>query len=369
MLSPGLTVTDAKCNHPFFCGFPHTLYVDIIHQIGCLSRMSDVAQYLFTSMQNFSWRNGHEMQTILTLTINPTIDASTTVDHVVPERKLRCSQPRFDPGGGGINVSRAIKRLGGESTALYTSGGFLGKMLEELLDSEGLRHLPIPVEGLTRQNLHIYEEATGQQFRFNMPGAPLVEAEWRQCLETLINFQPRPEFVVLSGCLAPGVPEDFYASVARYVKNLGSRVILDTNGEPLRLAVQEGVFLLKPNFRELGQLAGLEAGDEPHLEAIAKRLIAEKRCEVVVISLAAAGAILVTRESSERFIAPPVRAVSKVGAGDSMVAGIVLSLARGCSLREAARFGVAAGTAAVMREGTQLCRREDAERLYARMGL
>jgi 6-phosphofructokinase 2 len=308
------------------------------------------------------------MQTILTFTINPAIDASTTVDHVVPERKLRCGPPRFDPGGGGINVSRAIKRLGGESTALYTSGGFPGKMLQELLDAEGLCHLPIPIEGLTRENLHIYEESTGQQFRFNMPGATLTEAEWRQCLETLAAFRPKPGYVVFSGSLAPGVPVDFYAAAVRIAKRLGARVILDTNGESLRLAVQEGVFLLKPNFRELGQLAGTKAEDESRLEASAERLIADGRCEAVVVSLAAAGAILVTREGSERLIAPPVRAVSKVGAGDSMVAGIVLSLARGGSLREAARFGVAAGTAAVMREGTQLCRREDAERLYAQMG-
>jgi len=308
------------------------------------------------------------MQTILTFTINPAIDASTTVDHVVPERKLRCGPPRFDPGGGGINVSRAIKRLGGESTALYTSGGFPGKMLQELLDAEGLCHLPIPIEGLTRENLHIYEESTGQQFRFNMPGATLTEAEWRQGLETLAAFRPKPGYVVFSGSLAPGVPVDFYAAAVRIAKRLGARVILDTNGESLRLAVQEGVFLLKPNFRELGQLAGTKAEDESRLEASAERLIADGRCEAVVVSLAAAGAILVTREGSERLIAPPVRAVSKVGAGDSMVAGIVLSLARGGSLREAARFGVAAGTAAVMQEGTQLCRREDAERLYAQMG-
>lgn len=308
------------------------------------------------------------MKTILTLTINPAIDASTTVDHVVPERKLRCEPPRFDPGGGGINVSRAIKRLGGESIALYTAGGFPGQMLQKLLDNEGLRHQPIPVEGLTRENLHVYEESTGQQFRFNMPGAPLAEAEWRLCLDMLATFQPRPDYVVLSGSLAPGVPEDFYASAARDARRLGARVILDTNGEPLRLAVQEGVFLLKPNFRELGQLAGTKAEDEARLEASAEQLIADGRCEAVVVSLAAAGAILVTREGSERLMAPPVRAVSKVGAGDSMVAGIVLSLARGGSLREAARFGVAAGTATVMQEGTQLCRREDAERLYAQMG-
>jgi len=307
------------------------------------------------------------VQPIVTLTLNPAVDKSVIVDRVVPERKLRCGPPRFDPGGGGLNVSRALRKLGGESTALYPSGGLTGRFLEQLLDQEGLTHRPTRIEELTRENMHVYEESTGQQFRFNMPGPTLKETEWQRLLADLATIEPRPGYVVASGSLAPGVPADFFARVAQIGKDLGARVIVDTSGEALRLAAQAGVFLLKPNLRELGQLAGRDLADEDEQEEAARQIIESGGCAAVVISLAAAGVRLVTAEYSEHLRAPTVPIRSRVGAGDSMVAGIVLSLARGEMLRNAVRYGLAAGTAAVMQHGTQLCRLEDVERLYSRM--
>lgn len=307
------------------------------------------------------------MKTIVTLTMNPAIDKSSTVDHVVAERKLYCGAPRFEPGGGGINVSRAVKKLGGDSVAVYPSGGAAGETLQFLLGQEGLKHRPVSVKGWTRENLIVLETGTGQQYRFGMPGPELEKRDWQECLEQLFSGTAKPDYLVASGSLPPGVPPDFYARVARLGKDRGVRVVIDAAGEPLRLALREGVFLIKPNLREFREMVGAGGEDEAKILSVAKKIVLDGESEVVAISLGAAGVLMVSDSGVERLHPPTVPIISKVGAGDSMVAGVVLSLARGNSLRDAVRFGVAAGTAAVMTAGTELCRREDAERLYRQM--
>jgi 6-phosphofructokinase 2 len=304
---------------------------------------------------------------ILTLTMNPAVDKSSRVDNVVPERKLRCDTPRFEPGGGGINASRAIRRLGGESVALYLSGGPTGRMLTGLLEAEGVDVLAVPTGGWTRENLIVLEQSTGLQYRFGMPGPLLQETEWSKCLARVSEIDPRPDYIVASGSLPPGVPEDFYARLARVARDTGARMIVDASGKPLWHALREGVFLAKPNLREVSELPGHGVSDEAAPEDLAQRIVKDRQSEVAVISLGAAGALMATEEGCEHLAAPVVPIESKVGAGDSMVAGIVLGLTRGLSLREAVRFGVAAGAAAVMTPGSELCRREDAERLYDQM--
>lgn len=301
---------------------------------------------------------------IVTLTMNPAIDTSAAVRQVVAERKLRCSSPRREPGGGGINVSRAIRILGGDSLALYPSGGPTGKLLQELLSSEGIDHRPLSVEPLTRENFTILEESSNRQFRFVTPGSKLRGKEWEEILRVIFQIKPPPFFLVVSGSLPPGVPEDFFARLAAKSAELDIRVIVDTSGAPLRQAARGGIFLLKPNLRELKELAGGEIQGEADQVKAARTLIDKKKSEVVVVSLGAAGALAIWGQNSLRFRAPAVPISSRVGAGDSMVAGIVLSLARGMELEEAVRFGVAAGAAAVMTPGTELCRRDDTERLY-----
>jgi 6-phosphofructokinase 2 len=200
-----------------------------------------------------------------------------------------------------------------------------------------------------------------------MPGPILTNDELKTSLDQLSLLEPKPDFVVVSGSLPPSAPKDYYAQVARVAKQSGSKVIVDTQGEPLNLALQEGLFLVKPNIRELSQLAASTINNEKQIEDMAQKIVRQNRSEVVVVSLGAAGALLVTMDKSQYIRPPAVPAISKVGAGDSMVAGIVLALARGKTLQDAAYFGVAAGTAAVMTPGTELCRREDTERLYKDM--
>lgn len=314
-----------------------------------------------------------DLEPILTLTINPVVDKSTSIDRVAPEMKLRCDAPTREPGGGGINVSRAIVRLGGASTAVYPSGGFTGKLLEELLAEEDVVQRPLPVKNLTRENFIVFERVTGQQYRFGMPGAHIAEAEWRACLDFIETFDPTPKYIVGSGSLPPGAPIDFYAHLAGVAERIGARMILDTSGDALQVAMQEDgtyhpVYLLKPNMRELAQLAGVEIIEsEQEQEGAARMLIERGKTEVVVVSLGAAGALLVTKDRVRRYRAPTVPIRSAVGAGDSMVGGIVLKLAQGAPVEDAARYGIAAGSAAVMTEGTQLCRLEDTEMLYKRI--
>lgn|SRR5690554_229969 len=301
---------------------------------------------------------------IITLTMNPVVDISSSVSHVIVERKLRCDTPIYEPGGGGINVARAIRKLGGEAAAVYPAGGLTGELLRGLLDKEGLQHHCIPITGMTRESFTVLETATGQQYRFGMPGPTIKEEECQKCLDVLEEKASTAEYIVASGSLPPGVGEDFFVRVAHIAAKSGARLVVDTSGEALRRAMEVGTFLLKPNLRELSELAGEEIQDETRQEEVAMGIIKTGKCRAVVASLGAAGVLLATKEGVERIRSPLVPIVSKVGAGDSTVAGTVLSLARKRPLKEAVRFGVAAGAAAVMTPGSELCRREDVERLY-----
>jgi 6-phosphofructokinase 2 len=304
---------------------------------------------------------------IVTLTMNPAVDVSTGVEHVTPDDKLRCSSPAYEPGGGGINVARAVRRLGGEALALFPAGGPAGALLGDLLAAEGVSHRSFPVRGWTRENLNVAERASGRQFRFVMPGPALAEAEWQPILATLAALEPAPRFVVASGSLPPGVPADFYARLARSLRARAVPLVLDASGEALRRALGEGVFLLKPSLREFEELTGEHGCEESRLPGLARRLVDAGRCRVLVLSLGARGVLWMSATGRGRLAAPAVPVRSSVGAGDSMLAGIVWSLARGRALADAVRFGVAAGAASVMNPGTELCRAGDVERLYAEM--
>jgi 6-phosphofructokinase 2 len=306
------------------------------------------------------------MPQIVTVTLNPTVDKSSTVEQIVAERKLRCSPPEYDPGGGGINVARAVHKLGGQAAAYWMCGGPIGQLLRQLLEQEAIDQHPIDIRATTRENLIVYEQSSDRQYRFGMPGATLTEDEIQTCIQRLQEIDPAPEYLVLSGSLPPGVAEDTYTRIAAALGN-GCRVILDTRGEPLRQALAAPVYLIKPNMHELEQLAGRTIESDQEIFDFAHSLIGQGKVQVVVVSLGSGGVALVTDGQAQRVGAPTVKIRSKVGAGDSTVAGIVLGLVRQMPLDHAVRFGVAAGAAAVMTAGTELCRREDAERLFREM--
>jgi len=303
------------------------------------------------------------MEKIVTLTLNPAIDKSTTVRSIVPDKKLRCASPKYEPGGGGVNVSRAIKKLGGKSTAIYLAGGFSGKYYQNLLDGEGIESCVIETEGMTRENLIVVDESANLQYRFGMPGPAIKESEWQQCLDILEN-STGVEYIVASGSLPLGIPENFYAKLAGVATKINARLIADTSGEPLRHAMSEGIFMIKPNLGELSNLQGVEELHEEEAYHAAREIINKGGCEVIVISMGASGAMLVTKDEVLTSPSLSVRKRSTVGAGDTMVAGMVLSLAKGCSLLHVLQYGIAAGTATTMNPGTELCKKEDVEKLF-----
>lgn len=301
---------------------------------------------------------------IATLTMNPALDISTATAQVTPMHKLRCTDPRYDPGGGGINVARVVRILGGSATAIFPAGGSAGQMLQDLLEASEVPQQVVPIAGQTRESFTVNEESSGQQYRFVLPGPRLSPKEQEQCLAAIAALDPRPGFLVVSGSLPPGVSPDFPARIARQAKKTGAKLIFDTSGDALKHTAEEGVYLVKPNLRELSEFAGRELQDEQDQIAAARQLLERGHAEIVVLSLGAEGALMVTADVAERFEPHDVPIRSAVGAGDSMVGGIAFALARGDSLREALAFGMAAGAAALMTGGTELCRREDTERLY-----
>jgi 6-phosphofructokinase 2 len=303
------------------------------------------------------------MSKIVTITFSPCIDKSTAIPLLLPEKKLKCSVPKLEPGGGGINVARAIKKLGAEAIAIFPSGGYTGKFFNHLMEKEKITSVIIETGNETRENIIVLDESTNNQYRFGMPGTELKENEWQQCLKAVEKIN-NTEYIVASGSLPPGVPLNIYAQLAKIATQKNAKFMVDTSGEALKQAMAEGVYLLKPNLGELSSLAGKKELQLHEVKDIAREIIAKGKCVAMVVSMGAAGAMLVTHNIAETITPPPVHRISTVGAGDSMLAGILFYLAAGKTMIEAARYGVACGTAATMNAGTELCRKEDAEKLY-----
>ena len=303
------------------------------------------------------------MARIVTLTPNPSIDLCTSVDRVVPTRKLRCSTQRRDPGGGGVNVARVVKRFGGDVEAVLPAGGITGQLLRRLIAEEGIPSRVIEAEADTREDFFVSDRSEGLQYRFILPGQPLRETEWRACLAALTTGEPPPEFVVASGSLPPDVPDDFYGEAAEIARKLGAKFFLDTSGTPLRAALEHRLYLIKPNLREMSELMGAELATQDDWLQAARSILERKRIEIIALSLGHLGALLVTRDQAFRARALAIKPVSAVGAGDSFLGALVFSLADGASLPDAFRLAAAAGMAALLNEGTELCRPADVHRL------
>lgn len=303
------------------------------------------------------------MTRILTVTPNPALDQSTATETVRDTSKLRCTTARFDPGGGGINVARVIHRLGGDCLAICPLGGASGQRLRRLLADEGVASHCIDIAGETRESFTVRELSTGRDFRFVLPGPELAAAEWQACLDA-VEAEARPgDFVVASGSLPPGAPADFHARVAHRARAAACRVAVDASGPPLAAALDAGVDLVKPSLRELRELTGLPLATEADRLTAARALVRDRRAGIVALSLGAEGALVVSADAELR--APPVQVevATTVGAGDSFLAGMVFALARGESLQEAFRMGMAASAAALLGLGTTLCRASDVRRL------
>ncbi len=307
------------------------------------------------------------MPPIVTLTINPAVDISAAVPRVVPVHKLRCHDSRRDPGGGGINVARVVHRLGAKVMAVYPAGGCSGGALVGLLQKEGLESRIINIAGETREDVTIFDESSREQYRFVLPGPTLLETEWRQCLAAVAAAHQGVGIACASGSLPPGVPEDFYAHFAEACALAGQKAVLDAPGSALKHALAAPLYLIKPNLQELRELTGATLdGEIAQLEAC-RALMGKSRVEMIALSLGVEGALLVTRKDAFRASCASPAPVSAVGAGDSFLGGMIWALAAKREPREALRYAVAAGSAAVMAQGTALCSPEDVHRMVGQV--
>lgn len=305
------------------------------------------------------------MAKIVTLTVNPALDLTTDVDSVEPTRKLRCASGTIDTGGGGVNVARALKILGVDAVALYAIGGTMGDAYRGLLEAEGIDGRPFSIGGETRLSFTVGERDGGDQYRFVLPGPELARSEWIACLDQFGKLLEPGDFAVMSGSLPPGVPEDFYARGAQLAKGAEARPVVDTSGPALRAALEEGVYLIKPNARELDDIAGEALNGRDRQEAVIRKLVDDGMAEIVALTLGPDGCIVASREELIEIPTPEVEPKSAVGAGDSFLAGFLNGLNDGRGVEAAARKAVAAGAAALLTPATELCRKEDVDRLEA----
>lgn len=295
------------------------------------------------------------MKPVITVTLNPAIDVSTTVERIEPAVKLRCGPARRDAGGGGVNVARVIHRLGGATTAILPAGGLTGRHLIALLEAEGVPLTAVQIAGETREDFTVVERATGREYRFVLEGPHLGWAEWRACLEAAVQPGDEPAIIVASGSLPPGAPPDFHLRLATAARAAGSRTVLDLSGPALAAALGQGIYLIKPNLRELQELTGAALDSDAERLATLRGLVARGDAEIVALTLGDEGAMLVTADQAWRARPLPVSPVSTVGAGDSFLGGMVHALAAGQDLETAFRQGMACGAAALLSPGTGLC--------------
>jgi 6-phosphofructokinase 2 len=304
------------------------------------------------------------MPAIATLTLNPSIDLSTSIDRVISTHKMRCAPPIRDPGGGGINAARVIRRLGQEVTAVYPIGGTTGELLRRLVVREGIESIAIQAGHETRENVTVLERDTASEFRFVLPGSSLAEAEWQGALAALRDLVPPARYVLLSGSLPGGVPVGFYGDAARAVEARGAMSVLDTSGPSLEAALAARVVtLFKPSLGELTKHLKAKLDDRAEQAAACRSLVEGGMAKAVALTLGADGAMLVTAEMTLYAPAVEVEVKSTVGAGDSFLGAIIARLAHGDTLPDAFCYGIAAGSAALLTFGTTLALADDIERL------
>jgi len=304
------------------------------------------------------------MMNIATLTMNPALDVSFEVDRLYHTSKMRGGGERHAPGGGGINVARVFVRLGGNARCHYLAGGAMGAALDWVLDEHQMVKKRIAIAGETRVSTSVLERESGCEYRFVTDGPVIAEHEWRECEATLAEAQC--DYLVASGSLPRGVPEDFYARIAAAANERGVRFVLDSSGAGLAQGLAGGgVFLVKPSIGELRALTGQPLEDDEAIAAAASAIVERGEARYVAVTMGRDGAIFASADGVIRRPAIPVEAASAVGAGDSSLAAMVYAFARDEAPADAFAFGMAAGAAAVLTPGTDLARADYIRRLYA----
>ncbi|MGC5584616.1 1-phosphofructokinase [Ornithinimicrobium sp. W1679] len=288
---------------------------------------------------------------IVTLTPNPSIDRSISVPDLQRGEVNRATDSRIDPGGKGINVSRALRAQGSPTVAVLPSGGPEGHLMEELLTAADVPHAPVPVAGTLRMNVALLEPG-GTTTKVNEPGPVLGPDDVEALLATALPLIEGPRgWLVGCGSLPPGAPEDFFAQLVRRGHEAGALVAVDTSGAPLHPAVAAGPDLIKPNLEELEELVGHALPTLGDVRDAARGLV-DGGVGTVVVSLGGDGALLVDATTVVHAAAPVLAPLSTVGAGDCLLAGCLDALSRGLSAADVVGAGVRWGSAAVALPGS-----------------
>lgn len=301
---------------------------------------------------------------IYTVTLNPALDRSIIVDLLVADDANRVVSEERYAGGKGIDASRVIKVLEGESVALGFVGGFHGMELEQRLLRQGVMCDFVGTRGETRTNILIFEKQRSSQTMLNASGPEVNEIEVRELIEKIKSID-NPEYVIVSGSVPKGVRNDIYMDIVKILKERGAVTALDADGEVMKTGIDSFPNIIKPNIHELGRLIGREIKSVDDAVKGADELL-KKGIETVLVSMGGDGALLVGDSIGPkgiRGIPPVVKVDSTVGAGDSFLAAFVLGKYREMDVVDCLRFAVAAGAAASLTPGTELCRKEDVQRL------
>jgi 6-phosphofructokinase 2 len=299
---------------------------------------------------------------IITLTLNPAIDRSGKVPQLLPGEKLRCVHESCHPGGGGINVARMLSRFGADVTAIFPTGGLTGELLKCMIRAERLNFISVDISGTTREDVSILNLSNGAQFRFIFPGTEMIQSDLQRCCDLALSHITAGCYFVMSGSLPPGASVDTYASLTDKAAEKGARVVLDSHGDMLVRSLGPALELFKLNELELEEITGTPVYDRERCIAAARLLLASG-ARMAAITRGAKGALLVTISDAWDAKAPAVHPVSTIGAGDTFLAALVLALACHRAPDEGLREAVAAGSAALLTEGTGLARPEDVESL------
>jgi len=303
---------------------------------------------------------------IYTLTLNPAVDRELTVPAMEFDSVLRASESRVDFGGKGFNVSRLLKGMEEPSTAIGFLGGNAGKLLQEGLQNLGIGTDFVWIAGETRTNVSIVTQAHDHYIKVNEKG-PLVDAsKQKELLDKIELLAKHGDWWVLAGSLPPGIADDFYARILNLLNQHEARAILDTMGESLRLGCAEKPYLVKPNTEEAYSLTGLPIGTPAEI-AVAAAEIRKMGAQNVVVSMGKAGALLQTPEGTWLTHSPKIKEKNPIGAGDSMVGGLVWALTQGIALKESLGWGVASGAATASLSGTEVGSRSLIEELFSQV--
>jgi len=299
---------------------------------------------------------------IYTVTLNPTLDITYVLEKIQFGEPVTAEQVLKSPGGKGINVSRALRAMGTDSVAMSMVGGHVGDEVLDLLQQEGLILQIVRIKNETRTNVVILGRQDGKELVIRAAGPPVEQTESQRLSNMVFQIAQTPEILVLSGSLPPGVSDDTYRSITQEGKSRGSKVVVDCEGEPLRAAIEAAPYMIKPNLAEFSQLAGRRLEGEAEIVEFAATLI-DKGIKLVVVSMGKAGALMLTREATLRGTVPAV-SDDAVGAGDSMVAGMVMGLVESLSLERVFQIGLAFSVSAVMNKGPQLTEPETFARAF-----